>query len=182
MTSESVALLRAQEQLLIRRSTMQLAEVHVAAIESQFRPNQEHEGHVEIQSSDEIGLAMPFDDSRASTALAMNPQVQSQGYIIDAATGMQSVLPPLDTEDKEKRFRDSSSSHIRGLSTGAFFTTKPLEPWETTVTSVGRVPGGSKSMVDLPRTSKRRGRNGSVVGVRKAKDLKRGWWKVWRLV
>jgi hypothetical protein len=166
MTNESLAFLRAQEQLLIRRSTMQLAEAHVraTAVES---------GVEDGIYGGEIGVAMPFKNNHNN-----NESTTNTGAIehIDPFTGVKTILPPdMTVSGQVSRKQSFMPVHARGLSTGGFAQAG------TGGKGPGReIPPGSVSMVELPRLGAPTKQ--VVEPPVKTKKKRKHWWKVWRLV
>jgi hypothetical protein len=92
MTPASITLLRTQEQLLARRSTMHLIGVHAP-------PRFDDQGG-------EIGVAMPF--------------TADSGYPSGHSTGRRSAMGAVVRENADEIAMKRRSSHTRGLSTGNF--------------------------------------------------------------
>jgi hypothetical protein len=168
MTSQSLALLRAQEQQLIRRSTMLLAEAHVRATEE------------EVQflngtgAGNEIGIAMPLNNNNS-----INGDVTRQSPVtittehIDPFTGIRSIMPLSDASGPTSRKQSFVPGHGRGLSTGGFVQlglggkgpTQELQPGSVSMVELTQL--ATKPPAELPA---------------KTKKKRKHWWKVWRLV
>jgi hypothetical protein len=161
MTPECVALLRAQEQMLVRRATLLIAQAHI-------------ENTALGPATAVAGGGRAYDEMGEIGVAVGEPPFQAP------------PVPPIPADDEagpSSRRRHSRRSTVASVaaavrrSPSMSFLRGPSGGKKGLAVN-GSVPGGSVSMVELHRVDGK----GHDAADRKRGGRKRGWWKVWRLL
>jgi hypothetical protein len=164
MPPECLELLRAQEQMLVRRATLLIAQAHIenTALPASPTPDPGAAGRA-YDEMGEIGVAVGEPPFQA-------PPVPP--------------IPADDAREEAGRRRHSRRSTVASVAAAvrrspSMSFLRPSAGGKKGPAVNGSVPGGSVSMVELRHVN---GKQRDDAEKKRGGGLKKGWWKVWRLL
>jgi hypothetical protein len=169
MTPECLALLRAQEQMLVRRATLLIAQAH---IENTALP---------------VASASPTPDSASAAVGRAYDEMGEIGVAVGEPPFQAPPVPPIPADDAREgagRRRHSRRSTVASVAAAvrrspSMSFLRPSGGGKKGAPVNGSVPAGSVSMVELHHVN---GKQRDDVEKKRGGGLKKGWWKVWRLL